>query len=299
MIKKEVRINILDYSDHIEQMPALKKDEQIVYQLLMKVSEQKTFTMKEFQEYAKKNTVSFAKEMDKIKEEVGKEQERLENYVKTSQSKASDHVVYGIMYILFGFPIIFSWSVLLGNTLILNCIPHFVMNSKLNTLTQKGTEEAAKWNGLKRYMEDFSLLNEKEVPDLAVWEKYLVFATAFGISEKVLKQLKIRYPELQQINGYEYSYMNLLYYSTLNTAFLSSLNNATNQVYMGGMSSRASSGYSGGNFSSGGGFGGGFSGGGGFGGGGGRNGRKIIAPIHTRFARLGAYTVYTFAIYRV
>lgn len=297
--KPEVRINILDYSDHIEQMPALKKDEQIVYQLLMKVSEQKTFTMKEFQEYAKKNTVSFAKEMDKIKEEVGKEQERLENYVKTSQSKASDHVVYGIMYILFGFPIIFSWSVLLGITLILNCIPHFVMNSKLNTLTQKGTEEAAKWNGLKRYMEDFSLLNEKEVPDLAVWEKYLVFATAFGISEKVLKQLKIRYPELQQINGYEYSYMNLLYYSTLNTAFLSSLNNATNQVYMGGMSSRASSGYSGGNFSSGGGFGGGFSGGGGFGGGGGRNGRKIIAPIHTRFARLGAYTAYTFAIYRV
>ena len=273
--KPEVRINILDYSDHIEQMPALKKDEQIVYQLLTKVSAQKTFTMKEFQEYAKKNTISFAKEMDKLKEEVEKEQEKIGNYVKTSQSKSSDHMVYGIIYIFFGFPIMLSWNILVGLILILNCIPHFIMKSKLNTLTQKGTNEAAKWNGLKRYMEDFSLLNEKEVPDLTVWEKYLVFATAFGISEKVLKQLKIRYPELQQINGYEYSYMNLLYYSTLNTAFLTSLNNATNQVYMGGMSSRASSGYSGGNFSSGGGFGGGFSGGGGFGGGGGRNGRKV------------------------
>ena len=69
--------------------------------------------------------------------------------------------------------------------------------------------------------------------------------------------------------------MNLVYHSALNTAFLTSLNTGINKAYMGGLSNQASSGYSGGNFSSGGGFGGGFSGGGGFGGGGGRNGRKI------------------------
>ena len=149
------------------------------------------------------------------------------------------------------------------------------MYNKIYNLTEKGLEEKAKWNGLKKYMEDFSLLNEKEVPDLVLWEKYLVFATAFGIADKVLKQLKIKYPELQQMDGYEYAYMNILYHSTLNTAFLNSLNTSVNKAYMGGMSAQSSSSYSGGNFSSGGGHGGGFSGGGGFGGGGGRNGRKI------------------------
>ena len=54
-------------------------------------------------------------------------------------------------------------------------------------------------------MEDFSLLNEREVPDLKLWEKYLVFATAFGISEKVLKQLKVVYPEITDMNSAMYN----------------------------------------------------------------------------------------------
>ena len=104
-------------------------------------------------------------------------------------------------------------------------------------------------------MEDFSLLNEKEVPDLKLWEKYLVFATAFGIANKVIKQLKVKYPDLQEFDGYNYAYMHLLYHSTLNTAFLTSLNTGINKAYMGGLRRQASSNYSGGNFSSGGGFG--------------------------------------------
>ena len=52
----------------------------------------------------------------------------------------------------------------------------------------------------KKYMEDFSLLKDKEIPALIVWEKYLVYATAFKISSKVLKQLKIVYPEIMDMN---------------------------------------------------------------------------------------------------
>ena len=32
-----------------------------------------------------------------------------------------------------------------------------------------------------------SYMHEKEVIELPIWEKYLVYATAFGISEKVIK----------------------------------------------------------------------------------------------------------------
>ena len=57
----------------------------------------------------------------------------------------------------------------------ISCFICGIMTNKIakksRMLTQKGLNEQEKWKGLKRYMEDFSLLNEKEVPDLILWEK--------------------------------------------------------------------------------------------------------------------------------
>lgn len=116
-------------------------------------------------------------------------------------------------------------------------------------------------------MEEFSLMKEKEVPELVLWEKYLVYATAFGISEKVLKQLKVVYPQIsdeEYMTSHGYAYMYLMYSGSYRNSFLSSLNSSIGSSYTALT-----------NYSSGSGSGGGFSGGGGFGGGGGRNGRKI------------------------
>ena len=45
-------------------------------------------------------------------------------------------------------------------------------------------------------MNSDTLMNEKEVYELPLWEKYLIYATAFGISEKVVKAIKIHAVEL-------------------------------------------------------------------------------------------------------
>ena len=122
-------------------------------------------------------------------------------------------------------------------------------------------------------MSEFSLMKEKEVPELVLWEKYLVYATVFVISEKVLKQLKVVYPQLtdeQYMNSYGYTYLYLMYSGSFNNSFLSSLNTVVSSSYNNITT----------NYSSGLGGGGGFSGGGGFGGGGGRNGRKITDMTH-------------------
>ena len=50
--------------------------------------------------------------------------------------------------------------------------------------------------GLKRYLEDFSDFSDRGVADLTLWDRYLVYAAAFGISDTVLKQLAEAYPEL-------------------------------------------------------------------------------------------------------
>lgn len=69
-------------------------------------------------------------------------------------------------------------------------------SGNLVLFTQYGANEQAKWRGLYNYLNSDTLINEKEVHDLPLWEKYLIYATAFGISEKVVKAIKIHAKDL-------------------------------------------------------------------------------------------------------
>lgn len=62
-------------------------------------------------------------------------------------------------------------------------------------LTQKGEDEYAKWKGLYNFLNSDALLRDQTLVELSLWEKYLVYATAFGLSEKVLSTIRIRCPE--------------------------------------------------------------------------------------------------------
>ena len=60
-------------------------------------------------------------------------------------------------------------------------------------------------------MQDFSMLDEREIPELVLWEKYLVYATAFGIADKVIEQLKLVYPNIDEITKIgTYHYINVI-----------------------------------------------------------------------------------------
>ena len=134
---------------------------------------------------------------------------------------------------------------------LINAIMCGKIAKRLNILTQKGVDLQEQWKGLKKYMEDFSMLDKREVPELIVWEKYLVYATAFGIADKVIKQLKIVYPNFDEIttmNMATYTYMNVMINTDFNKSFSSAISSSISSTY-----------------SSGSGGGGGFSGGGGFG----------------------------------
>ena len=62
-------------------------------------------------------------------------------------------------------------------------------------LTSFGEQEYQKWRGLYNFLKSDTLINERTIIELPLWEKYLVYATAFGISEKVIEAIKIRCPE--------------------------------------------------------------------------------------------------------
>ena len=134
-------------------------------------------------------------------------------------------------------------------------------------LLTDGERSLLTWKGLEKFMLEFSRMKEYSTMELALWEEYLVYATAFGIADKVLKQLKVVYPQITDanyMNSNGYTYLYLMYHSNISNNFINSINTSVTSAY------------SSVNYSSGSGSGGGFSGGGGFGGGGGRNGRTLI-----------------------
>ncbi|MBQ7943039.1 MAG: DUF2207 domain-containing protein [Lachnospiraceae bacterium] len=69
------------------------------------------------------------------------------------------------------------------------------LSKKYVLLTQFGEDEYAKWRGLYNFMNSETLISERTFVELPIWEKYLVYATAFGLSDKVSKAISIRCPE--------------------------------------------------------------------------------------------------------
>jgi uncharacterized membrane protein len=123
--------------------------------------------------------------------------------------------------------------------------------AKYILLTQKGEDEYQKWRGLYNFLNSETLMNERTLIELPIWEKYLIYATAFGISEKVVKALQIRCPQLAESALLNNSYYRSSSFRSSSRSFRSATRSASHTARSGGYS---------------GGYGGGRGGGGGGGG---------------------------------
>ena len=83
-------------------------------------------------------------------------------------------------------------------------------------ITDSGQQYAGQVRGLAKYLEDFSEFSDRGVLDLTLWDRYLVYATAFGISKKALRQLAAAYPQVADQDWLDSNASNLglLYWST-------------------------------------------------------------------------------------
>ena len=120
--------------------------------------------------------------------------------------------------------------------------------------TQKLKDIALQIAGLKRFLLDYSLIQERKAIEVELFEDYLIYAQILGIAKEVSKQFKELYPDFIEQTNYG-SYDNLIYINYCASNGISSANSAR------AAAERYSSG--GGGFSSGGGGGGSFGGGGG------------------------------------
>jgi len=83
----------------------------------------------------------------------------------------------------------YNWHKHLGALIILAII--FILNliifikSNLHVFTNTGKIEFARVQGLKNYIIDYSLMKERELDSVIVWDEYLAYAVAFGIPNKI------------------------------------------------------------------------------------------------------------------
>ena len=141
----------------------------------------------------------------------------------------------------------------------------FIYTLAFKKRTKYGNEHYVRWKAFKRFLEDFGDFKNKELPEITLWEKYMVYATVFGIADKVSKVMNVKIKEMQLDNAnIDYNFTTYYYHCNLSNYINSAITSAVSQAAATAAAEIAKTAAS-----SGSGSGGGFSGGGGFGGGGG------------------------------
>lgn len=236
--------------------------------LFTTVGSNDTFTTKELKKYASsthtcnKFMSSYTKWQKKVIEDGKKE---------GFYDKLSGRFGYGLVMLIGAFLIYFLGvhvylvENILLHTLLFSAFIFIIYIACIKRKSEKGIEHYARWNAFKKFLKDFGTFDTKELPEIILWERYLVYATIFGLAEMVEKAMNVKIKELEVSDA---SYYGNTYVYVHDLGISSAINSAVSSAYRGAQNtiSRQAANASGGSF---GGHGGGFSSGGGFGGGGG------------------------------
>ena len=112
-----------------------------------------------------------------------------------------------------------------------------IISSLFHHVKEEYLEEKKKLLGLKKYLTEYSLMKDKYPIEIALWDKYLVYASLFGIADKIAKEIQ---EELIK-QGYEeeaifttYPILCVSHYSTSINHSISSYTGSSSGGYSGG-----------------------------------------------------------------
>ncbi|MBE6147862.1 MAG: DUF2207 domain-containing protein, partial [Firmicutes bacterium] len=222
-------------------------------------------TFKELKKFASRHHELFLSSYEQWEKAVNAEVEHQKFFEKISKTKYLLFTLLTLTLLFFREIVSYSNKIILNITIVISILS-FLYYIVASRRTVKGNNEYVKWKGLKNFMNDFGRMHEKELPEIILWEKYLVYATVFGCAKKLANMMEIKIKDLG--NNVDFSYDFNKFDSLIKMP--SVINSSIKQVKSSAdFSERVANSIS----SSGSGSGGGFSGGGGSFGGGGGGGR--------------------------
>ncbi|MBR6505030.1 MAG: DUF2207 domain-containing protein [Clostridia bacterium] len=158
--------------------------------------------------YNKKKTISKKDLYTKIKDETEKKGLiRLGNKKEVNSTYIMElFMAWIIIYILITIPLFVGLSSLgiwlfAFYFLTFLCIPIYkAIQSKIRFIirTKKGIEISAKMQGLKRYIEEFSRIQDEGIENIELFEEYVIYAIIFDLRGKLNREVKELYMKLEQ-----------------------------------------------------------------------------------------------------
>lgn len=103
-----------------------------------------------------------------------------------------------------------------------------VFKKKKYVVNNSLMEEAKELAGLKKFLEEFTLIKEREPIEVNLFEDYLIFAQILGIAKKVASQFKKLYPEI--IESYNYDFDDIFLIYAISNSGISSANTARSRA---------------------------------------------------------------------
>ena len=245
----------------------------LVNLLFDKVGDGDAFTLKLLKKYTKSSSKAqtFASKFASWKRVVLSEAKKKNIYEKYSGIRTLCILlaIFGLMINFFAF--ILEMQLILTVVCGIFGVIFIIYASSFTRRTREANEDYAKAKASKRFLNDFGSFKGKDIPEVKLWDKYLVYATAFGIANKVEKNMTKLLKD-QEISSLDTTYLRtnqLLFVNNslnMNHAIQSSISSSIASAVSSAVASSvaSSSSGSGGGFSSGGGGGGGGGGGHGF-----------------------------------
>lgn len=229
------------------------------------VGKENKFTAEELKKYAggQKTFTNFQKSYTNWQNCAKKDGEKQKFYETNGLPIVSSLFFFLIAFFIVFFIMYLKVDTVLTFIVIALSIVYFIYALLIKKRTKKGNEHYVRWKAFKNFLADFGRFDIKELPAISLWERYLVYATVFGLADEVEKAMSVKINEFPEgtVGAYYPSWVDFHIAHMVSHSISSSF--ASNQTAITNSRIASSS------RSSGSGFGGGFSSGGGFGGGGG------------------------------
>ena len=206
---KDAILNIVTF-DNTSAPEGLTEGEREYLSLLQKHARYNSIRMSEFRRRVEKddyNTWKFVTALESSVSKIGTQENYFQSASWTSLQdmlslKGTAKIVWGILLTIVvnlissntRLDYAFGGFFILGGSLIACGIFSKLHARRYVNLTSLGEQEYRKWRGLYNFLKGDTLMNERTAVELPLWEKYLVYATAFGVSEKVIAAMKIHCP---------------------------------------------------------------------------------------------------------
>ena len=74
----------------------------------------------------------------------------------------------------------------------------YIANKKIYIKTKQGKLLSDKLNGLKKFLIEYSIINERQIEEISVWDYYIIYAIIFDLKGNLDRDVDLLYNILSE-----------------------------------------------------------------------------------------------------